>query len=206
MTKFKIGDKVKIPITKSTGCSIEKSDIIEYALKNNLQYLKVVEIDNNGDDIWLDDKNEYQLSSGVFLESDLTLYEESPQQPTSKRIKITSRNGQDFGILGTDIGYKNLHVGDIIAYYRDNKIHLGVILENKQSNIFSIFGWFGRDVKSVDDEYGLKLVIPYTEVTPTLLDFVDESEGYFQFQESVAVNLTKSEIEKILGYEVNIID
>ncbi len=78
---FKIGDKIKIPKTKSYGDSIVDSNIIKSAINSYQDYLYIANTNNNNYLIVTDNirqiNEDINLASGdFFLKSDLELYEE----------------------------------------------------------------------------------------------------------------------------------
>ena len=71
--KFKVGDKVKIPKTKSFGSKIEDSNIIEKVLKENLNCLFVTKIDSDCYSI-ATAYNKDVIDGDWFAKDDLELY------------------------------------------------------------------------------------------------------------------------------------
>lgn len=89
MSKFKVGDRVKIPKTKSTHSCYNESGVIARALKENLEFLYVTLI--NEDKNVKCDTVENNGFGDFFLESDLELYEE----PKSNIAYVFENKGQE---------------------------------------------------------------------------------------------------------------
>ena len=94
MAKFKVGDKVKIPKTKSTGDPIEKFQ------KGNQDYKKdyfIIEGVWESKQIKIKRDDSIPLKYFMFEESDLELYEESsfPQLEIGQWYKATNKNSNN---------------------------------------------------------------------------------------------------------------
>ena len=76
-TKFKVGDKVKIPTTNAFGIDLELSIQIEKARNEGQDYLYVRRIDFEGDYVLT--AQIYGINGELFKEEDLELYEEPTQ-------------------------------------------------------------------------------------------------------------------------------
>lgn len=91
MSKFKIGDRVKIPTTKSFGRNVSFLNDELTSKAYDKCYLKIVEI--NEDYIALEFFDFMgQLDNGLFLESDLELYEEEMTIPPIELLGLTEPN------------------------------------------------------------------------------------------------------------------
>jgi hypothetical protein len=76
-TKFKVGDKVKIPTTNAFGIDLALSPQIEKARNDNQDYLYVRRIDFEGDYVLT--AQIYGINGELFKEEDLVAYEEPTQ-------------------------------------------------------------------------------------------------------------------------------
>ena len=82
---FKVGDKVKIPKTKSRGCSLSSSHIVDKAKRENQDYLFIIRIDEcyaiKGDTYVLHWRyNGDNFGGDYYVKSDLEHYEEFPEK------------------------------------------------------------------------------------------------------------------------------
>jgi len=85
--EFKVGDKVKLPKTKSAGDPISSSGAIRRARENRQDYLYVVvKSDRNGRYVLREELSEN--SGDYFLLKDLELYEETPLKQADSFLKI----------------------------------------------------------------------------------------------------------------------
>jgi hypothetical protein len=81
-TKFKVGDKVKIPTTNAFGIDLALSTQIEKARNQGQDYLYVRRIDFEGDYVLTD--KPYGINGELFKEEDLEAYEEPTQSIVTK--------------------------------------------------------------------------------------------------------------------------
>lgn len=111
ISRFKIGDKVKIPTRKSTGKYLEWSDVVKSAIQGK-RYLVIKGIRANGIHVVAHDRHH---SGDFFLESDLEPYTEE-----------VGRNGNCTQTL--ENGDMVIHNGPAVIYFlRENgKVFKGV--------------------------------------------------------------------------------
>ena len=129
--EFKVGDKVKIPKTKSKGCSLSSSHVIDRAKIRNQDYLFIIRIDECSE---LKD-NTYVLDwryDGInniggdhFAKSDLEHYEEKFVLPKCWFVLYDTR--EEFDLLNQfyDKGWAYLARKNTNGYHNngDNQIH-----------------------------------------------------------------------------------
>lgn len=80
--EFKVGDKVKIPKTKSTGYSLQNSIVVREAMKNNQSFLYITKVQD-----WRFGLNNTLLGTGDWFSlKDLEYYEEDSNILIKKQI------------------------------------------------------------------------------------------------------------------------
>lgn len=104
MREFKVGDKVKIPKTKSKFCDITSSGIVNRVLKTSQDHLYIKRIDYDGTYVLVSNLN--HPGGDYFLEQDLELYEGNYTHPNLRKLAKeeirTVMDGKDWYISDED--------------------------------------------------------------------------------------------------------
>ena len=153
-TKFKVGDKVKIPKTKSFGTNINEfnEEIINY----DLDYLLITHISSTNN-IILKRNDNITLFYNVFSISDLELYEEPKQQNmnNNKQVFLSLETAKMF-YNGNDKAAKQfaldnytkeeLEAKELPRSWKELDKITGYFI-NEDSNIDKVCGWIKtRDI------------------------------------------------------------
>ena len=140
---FKVGDKVKIPKTKSTGCPLSSSHVVARAKEENQDYLFIISIGKyagiKGDNYVLHWKDDGINSEGeYYTKSDLEHYEEFPEKwaielyPEVKKwieeeYKNTSYSCNDESFIFHFPNWRNKN-GFLVSYHTTHKVKEGYTL------------------------------------------------------------------------------
>ena len=128
--EFKVGDKVKIPKTKSKGCSLSSSHVIDRAKIRNQDYLFIIRIGEYSElksntyalDWWYDGTN---IGGDHFTKSDLEHYEEEFVLP--KCWFVLYNTIEEFDIINQFYGKGWIYYDskDKCGYHNngDNQVH-----------------------------------------------------------------------------------
>lgn len=129
--EFKVGDKVKIPKTKSKGCSYRSSHVIYKAKRENQDYLFIIRIDEcselKGSTYVLDRRYDGIMDIGGehFTKSDLEHYEEEFVLPKCWFVLYTTK--EEFHIINSfyNKGWSYCGYENQCGYHNngDNQVH-----------------------------------------------------------------------------------
>ena len=121
--------------------------------------------------------------------------------------KILMYEGSDgnyfstYGTIGEETGFLNLKVGDLVSAKFDDFIELdnnsfsGIVV--KYNNKYCVMGAVGIPLNKLKE---LRIVLPYNLVTEDITRYLHS----LVFSDTV--KLTKEEIEKRLGYPIEIVE
>ena len=115
-----------------------------------------------------------------------------------KELTNAGRTDWKYGIIGEEVGYKGFRVGDLVVFeISDGNLSDGIISKRDNGKDgYGIMGYLGRDLDKMD----IKLkVINCNLVTNEIL----KTHGLkaVEYKEK----MTKAQIEKALGYPIEII-
>lgn len=118
-----------------------------------------------------------------------------------------------FGTLGEQTNVAGLCVGDIISYKDSQKnFKMGIILKEtkKAQPYYAVMGHFSTKLPEwINGVSDVRVIIPYNLVTPDILNHINGSSSYryfTEFREVQVRRMTMSQIEKALGYHIEIIE
>ncbi|HLO11506.1 MAG TPA: hypothetical protein VK190_04555 [Pseudoneobacillus sp.] len=125
-----------------------------------------------------------------------------------KEIFAGSNRIESYGILGEYVGLKDFHVGDCVAYLKDGRIKTGLILEDTETGMFCVLGWFGT---SFEDWYNkverVTKILSYGNLTVDIANEITGNKNYFkEIKELTVKKMTLKEIEKQLGYHIELME
>lgn len=135
---------------------------------------------------------------------------------SQKQYEMLSRNtGKSYGVIGTPTYYssgtRELHVGDIIAYHIEYNVpKLGIIIENKELNHFTVMGWvstpLGRLIKSEFLSHSKVISFDAIQDMQELENLFNNAfkTDFFTLEE-YKKKMTLEEVEEILGHKVEIV-
>lgn len=99
---FKVGSKVKIPKTKSTGFSFSGSSVIDHVVKTKQDYLYLIRLDKRiSGDVYVLNLNKIDCSGDYFALEDLELYEELESFKVGDIVRGIDKN--EYSITNDDM-------------------------------------------------------------------------------------------------------
>lgn len=100
-----------------------------------------------------------------------------------------------------------LCVGDVVSFYEYGRIYTKVVTRNSLKNEYGVFGFGSNRL----DFQGIIRILTYRDLTEDIFQKLQESTStknrhYFTIRDIDVKEMTIEQIEKLLGYQVRIIN